>query len=253
MRLSQEKRKEIANFLQALVEQFNRKEGIYRDDYWPLSYLPPGLDPRSLEAARYIFYFVQIDYQTRADRLVPSLQRCYQENPRYFDPEYLLSLSDEEVANILRKCGARFPTKDNKVWKYNSKILLERFQGDPRIIGAEVTTEELKQRTRDFKTLGAHGKLFWLWTVTMSDPDIGAWKILDPENIVVPVDIWIYRWARVHGLTNRRTYDKKAQEEIGKLLTEICLEYNLPLTKINHILWKYLKTKPEIYREGLTR
>jgi len=216
---------------------------VYEQDYWPVDYLPQGIEPKSKEAALYYFYFVQIDYQTRGDRLVKCMRSFFSARPELLSAETIAELSLEELARIIKACGGRFPTRDNLAWKENSKILVERFDGDPRKIGRKVTIKELQERTASFRKLGAHGKLFWLWTSIMVD--VGSWEILDIENFLVPVDVWIYRWACKLGICSG-SYSKKTQETVGKFLARLCLQEGLPVTKINHILWKYLRSKREI-------
>ena len=219
-----------------LYELFKRKEWIFQNDFWPEDYLPENLN--DWEKSCYVFYFVSIDYQTKGKRLVEKMKNAVGKNKNIINPFYLKDLSLEEIAKIIKECGGRFPTVDNKVWKHNSIILIEKFQGDPRKIGDNVTIQELKERMKDFMKYKSYGKLFWLLTSFMID--FGFWKIKDIENFLVPVDIWVYRFARKFGLTNRERYDKKVQEEVGRKLTNICLDLGIPFTKINHVIWRFM-------------
>lgn len=56
--------------------------------------------------------------------------------------------------------------------------------------------------------------LFLRWMVRSDELDLGLWRRVDPSRLVVPVDTHMLRIARYLGLTERKTADRRAAEEV---------------------------------------
>ncbi len=56
--------------------------------------------------------------------------------------------------------------------------------------------------------------LFLRWMVRRDQIDPGGWTCLSPRELAVPVDTHLLRAAQLLGMTNRRTADRRASEEI---------------------------------------
>jgi len=79
--------------------------------------------------------------------------------------------------------------------------------------------------------------LFLRWMVRGGDGvDLGIWTVLDPRQLIVPVDTHMARLGRWLGLTSRRTVDWRMAEEITDGFRVVCPEdpvrFDYALTRI---------------------
>jgi uncharacterized protein (TIGR02757 family) len=66
--------------------------------------------------------------------------------------------------------------------------------------------------------------MYLRWMVRTGAPDLGAWRHLDPADLVIPLDTHVFRVAGFLGLRTRRAPDWKAAEEITAGLRRLCPE-----------------------------
>lgn len=62
--------------------------------------------------------------------------------------------------------------------------------------------------------------LFLRWMVRSGEFDLGIWKCIHPENLIVPLDLVVGRAARCLGFTTRKANDWKAAVEITHALAQ---------------------------------
>lgn len=63
--------------------------------------------------------------------------------------------------------------------------------------------------------------LYLRWMVRKRDVDLGLWKEIPPDKLVIPLDTHVARISRYIGLTKRRTADWKMAEEITENLKRL--------------------------------
>ena len=78
--------------------------------------------------------------------------------------------------------------------------------------------------------------LFLRWMVRREEPDLGLWKGIRPEDLVIPLDVHVGRVARRLGLTERKTNDWATAMEITESLKRFSAwdptKYDLCLSKL---------------------
>lgn len=79
--------------------------------------------------------------------------------------------------------------------------------------------------------------LFLRWMVRGGDGiDLGIWKVISPQDLIVPLDTHMIRMGRWMGLTSRATPGWKMAEEITAAFRAVCPEdpvkYDFALTRI---------------------
>jgi len=109
--------------------------------------LPRNLQAGTREHALYLTYVISIDYMTDAEKLWSKAKGAYELYPERFTPEKVLAVSERTLQVFLKRIGARFGSYAAKTWKKISKVLLEKYGGDPRNITAQpLTINEIKER-----------------------------------------------------------------------------------------------------------
>lgn len=90
--------------------------------------------------------------------------------------------------------------------------------------------ESLSNRFRGIQGIadaakGSPCKRLWFflrWMVrTDGVVDLGIWRTLSPENLIIPLDTHVFHTARLLGLTTRRTADMRTAVEITNRMKEI--------------------------------
>ena len=134
-----------------LFDQFYNRKGIFADYSMPEYGLPRNLKEGTREHALYMTYVVAIDYMIDAEKLWKRSRDKYELYPERFTPEEILKLSSRTVENVVKSLGARFYSNAAKTWIKISKILVDRYGGDPRNITREpLEITEIKRRLREF-------------------------------------------------------------------------------------------------------
>lgn len=63
--------------------------------------------------------------------------------------------------------------------------------------------------------------LFLRWMIRKSDVDFGLWTIFKPSQLIIPLDIHIFKISRRLGITNKKTQNMKTAVEITDFFREI--------------------------------
>jgi len=165
--------------------------------------LPRNLRAGSREHALYLTYIISIDYMTDAEKLWSKARGAYELHPERFTPEKILAVSERTLQAFLRGIGARFGSYAAKTWKKISKILMEKYDGDPRNIAAQpLTIEEIKEKLIDFPYLrGAKLANFYIRAMG----EAGLFKVKDLDELDIPVDKQIARFTIYTGVLKLRS------------------------------------------------
>jgi hypothetical protein len=179
------------NIARMLYDQFKNKTGFFEGYEMP-EYVPPsGLDRSSREYALYLTYVIAIDFQTNAVKLWSRVRNLYENDPKLFEPEIIMNLEKDYLRSIVRSLGARYPSGGADGWKKISKILLDKYEGDPKNLTKEqISLEELRRRLQEFPYLRGK-KLNTFYIRAMGEN--GLFKISDFDKLSVAVDIQVAR------------------------------------------------------------
>lgn len=181
-----------------LFSQFYNRQDFFANYSMPEYVLPRNLNEGSREYALFLTYVISIDYMTDAEKLWKKSRGAYELYPERFTPEQLLKASPKNVEAFVRKLGARFGSTAAKIWVDLSKILSEKYAGDPRNITPQPTTiKEIKQKINEFPSLRGP-KLSNFYIRAMGET--GLLKVKDLGELDIPVDKQVARFTIYTGV-----------------------------------------------------
>jgi endonuclease III len=181
-----------------LYDQFYGQQGFFAGYRMPEYILPRDLVVGSKEHAQYLTFVISIDYMTDAVKLWRNARETYELYPERFNPSEVLALSDRTLMTFLRRLGARYPKAGAQTWKRISKVLVEKYDGDPRRITPEpLSIHEVKSKLEDFPYLKG-GKLSNFYLRAMGENNL--LKIADFSELDIPVDIQVARFTVYTGV-----------------------------------------------------
>jgi endonuclease III len=160
--------------------------------------LPRNLKEGSREHALFLTYVISIDYMTDAVKLWKKSRGAYELYPDRFTPEQLLKVSPKTVETFVRTLGARFGSTAAKIWTNLSRILADKYAGDPRNLTIEaLTIQEIKKRLNEFPSLRGP-KLSNFYIRAMGET--GLLKVKNLEELDIPVDKQVARFTMYTGV-----------------------------------------------------
>jgi hypothetical protein len=190
--------KKAASIAERLDGQFYARKGFFQGYEMPEYVLPRNLTTGSLEHALYFTFVISIDYSTDALKLWRNSRETYELYPERFVPKEIMALEDRTVVGFVRGLGARYPKSGANAWKRISKVLVEKYAGDPRNMTPEASSiSEIKSKLSDFPYLkGPKLSNFYLRAMGES----GLLKISDFDKLDIPVDIQVARFTTYTGV-----------------------------------------------------
>jgi len=160
--------------------------------------VPENLVEGSKEHACYLTFVISIDYATDAVKLWRNSRGAYRIYPERFDPQTIVNLGQRTLTSFVRGLGARYPKPGAQAWRKISKILIEKYEGDPRNLTLEpLTIEQIKSKLREFPYLRGN-KLSNFYLRSMGEK--GLLKISDFPELDIPVDIQVARFTAYTGV-----------------------------------------------------
>jgi len=181
-----------------LFDQFYGRKGVFEDYSMPEYVLPRNLKEGSREHALYLTYVISIDYMTDAEKLWEKSRGAYELYPERFTPEVILKFSPRTVETFVKKLGARFYSNAAKTWIKISKVLVDKYDGDPRNITPEpLEIAALKKRLQDFPYLKGN-KLSNFYLRAMGET--GLFKVKNLDELDIPVDKQVARFTLYTGV-----------------------------------------------------
>jgi endonuclease III len=181
-----------------LFDQFYNRKGIFADYSMPEYILPRNLKAGTREYALFLTYVISIDYMTDAVKLWERSRGAYELHPERFTPEKILKASPRSVEVFVRKLGARYYMNAAKTWIKISRILNDKYDGDPRNITKEtLEIVEVKRRLKDFPYLRGN-KLSNFYIRAMGEPRL--FKVKNLNELDIPVDKQVARFTMYTGV-----------------------------------------------------
>lgn len=183
-----------------LVEEFYNRKGFFADYSMPEYVLPSNLKEGTREHALFLTYVISIDYMTDAVKLWKRSRGDYELHPERFAPEEILKLSSRTVENVVKSLGARFYSNAARTWIKISKLLVDKYGGDPRNITREpLEIAEVKKQLKDFPYLRGN-KLSNFYIRAMGET--GLFKVKNLNELDIPVDKQVARFTMYTGVLN---------------------------------------------------
>lgn len=181
-----------------LFNEFYNRKGFFKDYSMPEYVLPRNLKEGTSEYALFLTYVISIDYMTDAEKLWKKSRGAYELYPERFLPEKILKASPRTVETFVRKLGARFGSNSAKTWIEISKVIMDKYDGDPRNITKEpLEIIEVKKRLKDFPYLRG-SKLSNFYIRAMGEK--GLFKVKNLNELDIPVDKQVARFTIYTGV-----------------------------------------------------
>lgn len=181
-----------------LYSEFYSHKGVFEKYSMPEYVLPKNLKQGSKEHALWLTYVVSIDYMTDAERLWRKSRSAYEDCADRFNPEWILKVDPEIVESFVRSLGARFWSTAAKIWNELSKVLLDKYSGDPRTITPQpLTVDEIKKRVKELPSLRGP-KLSNFYIRAMAEQ--GLFKVQNLNELDIPVDKQVARFTIYTGV-----------------------------------------------------
>ncbi len=181
-----------------LLDQFYNRKHFFEDYSMPEYILPRNLKEGTREHALFLTYVISMDYMTDAEKLWKKSRGAYELYPERFTPQKILEFSPRTVENIVKGLGARFYSNAAKTWFKISRLLVEKYGGDPRNITREpLGIADIKKRLQEFPYLRGN-KLSNFYLRAMGET--GLFKIKNLNELDIPVDKQVARFTMYTGV-----------------------------------------------------
>lgn len=225
-----------------LFDQFYSQKGFFADYSMPEYVLPRNLKEGTKEHALFLTYVISIDYMIDAEKLWKRSRGAYELYPERFTPETILEISPRTVENIVKGLGARFYSNAAKTWIKISRMLVDKYGGDPRKITSQpLTIEEVKEKIDEFPYLRGP-KLNNFYIRVMGET--GLFKLKNLDELDIPVDKQVARFTMYTGvlrLLNEQFTGCVHEEPIRSLIEEgwrnAAIKLDIPPWKLDEPIW----------------
>ena len=193
--IDEEKASKIA---EKLLDLFYGRKGFFEGYSMPEYILPRNLREKSKQHALYLTHVISVDYMTDAEKLWAKSRGAYELYPERFEPEVIQRLGDQTLRSFIKGIGARFPSTGANIWRKISKVLLEKYDGDPRnITPTSLSIQEIKKKLDEFPSLRGP-KLSNFYIRAMGEN--GLFKIKNFDELDIPVDKQVARFTVYSGV-----------------------------------------------------
>lgn len=224
---------QAAAFAQLVVRAYKNDKGIFSKKVNAEELIPKTANDK--QKALFLFYVIQLDYAVRSQNLYTGAQRLFLTNPSFFSPHYINNLPPKELEKILRKyLKPRYINEAIRRYKENSRILIKKYQGDPRkIFQWSNSAEEVLQILRNFRGFGPKIGNFFVRTMintfNYSYPDI--------EDLLPPVDVHDVKIAYLLGFVNSPEMTNKNIKKVKNLWSNACKKAGVSWLIFDKALW----------------
>lgn len=220
-------------FTKKVVECYEKGQGIFANKVNAEELVPTTLP--NLEKALYIFYVLQLDYAMKSQRLYSGATQLTSQIPSFFTPTHLISLSDEDLLNYLKTyLHPRYINEALRRYRFNTIVLLNSFNGDPRNIFLNKTSV-MDVLTEIKKLRGFGPKIGNFFARTMINTF--NYKYTDIDQMLPPVDVHDVHIAYLLGYTTTPEMTKKNIDFVKNLWSKACIESNISWLVFDKALW----------------
>jgi len=220
-------------FVKVVVTQYTNGRGIFAKKVNAEELIPLDLD--DLHKALYIFYVLQLDYAMKSQLLYSGASRLYKENNEFFTPAHIASLDEHVLAKYLKEyLRPRYINEAVTRYRINSKVLLNKYQGDPRRIFEGVSfCQDVVKRLKDFRGFGPKIGNFFVRTMV----NTFNYNFADIDTTLPPVDIHDVKIAYLLGYTDSEQMSQKNIDFVKKLWNKACVDSGESWLIFDKALW----------------
>jgi len=221
------------DFVKATVKCFKNGFGIFANKVNVEDFVPKNKTDR--EKALFLFYVVQLDYATKSQKLYEGATKLIEDMPNFFSPNIILKFTSEELLNICVKyLKPRYPNEAYSRYRINSKLLLEKYKGNPlEIINSSKTAKEALRKVLEFRGYGNKtGNLLLRTLISVFNP-----AFEDIQEVLPPVDIHDVRIAYLLGFTENKEMTDKNINDVKIIWNEACQKARENWITFDRALW----------------
>jgi len=221
-----------SDFTKRVVELMERREGIFANRFNVEDWVPTDLCPKG--KACFLFFLTQLDYAIKSTFLYDGAQKLYALNPKFFTTECILSLSEEELMDLLAKyLHPRYVNEAVLRYRTNSQKLIELYQGDPRSIFKSKDAPAILKKIWEFRGFGPKtGNLFFRSMVATFGMELD-----NINDVLPPVDIHDVRIAKLMGFVESDQMIERNIKQVKQLWSNACKEARVSWLIFDKALW----------------
>ncbi len=192
---------------------------------------PPNIEYKTDEYYIYMFYSCLLDYGMRSKLYHQNLINTYMKYPKLFNPDYVRTLSEEDLKNIIvHNIHPRYPNIATKKWRILSKGL-ERMNFEYlKSIGS---FQELKKFIMDFKCYGQ--KTGGLLIRIICDSKICNFE---EEIEAIPIDRHDIEISYFTGMIDSKNIKDKDISKLSDAYVKAGKELHINPSDIDKYLWE---------------
>ena len=196
-----QRREEILKHVQQLMEVY--EAGLLGGEKMP-EHENPGLNKDSKQNYLYFTLPMALNYQRNSYVLWECANKCYREMPQVFDCSSVLSMTENELRDILVEYKVALqPNKQPVIWKTLCDTFEKIFHGDVRDFFSDMDyevasiKEYIKKNKKLFPYLGGN-KICNYWLYVMEQYTDANFR--DRENITVAPDTHVIQSSTKLGI-----------------------------------------------------
>lgn len=241
----------LYSLLEVVYERYNRREFVSPD---PLEFVYRYETPEDREVVALIASCLAYGRVAQILRSVETVLGVLGDSPAAF----LKRISPEKLVAPLRSFRHRFTSGEDtarllggigsilRKWGSLEGFLDSNLQGTSHVLeGIALFAEGIREAGKLSSSFllasprdGSACKrlfLFLKWMVRSDDVDPGGWSVLSPKDLIVPLDVHMFRICSALGFTRRATADlrtaRESTEAFKRILPEDPVKYDFVLTR----------------------
>ncbi len=150
--------------------------------------VPKSVKKGSKFHARFLYYIACNDHGLKSNSMYEKAKQLYEEHPEYFDPKFIIGLSEDDIFNsIVKKLGARYPNALLRSWIENTRFIIHNYEGEP--INLFISTNDANILLKNIKKLRGYGpKISGMLVRAIHSLKFNP-ALKNMEAVLVPVDI----------------------------------------------------------------
>lgn len=199
-------------------------------------YRPQAMVVGSLEHARWLFFAAMTDRREISAMVYKGHQKFWTNHADLLYNNSIAGKFDESgLEAILRKGGFGMPNTSARDWLKCSDTLFTKLEGDPRLIYADRSIDDIvRLKKKELPLSGFGPKILSLLAVFYAELDL-----IEMPRDAFPVDVHVQRFALSTGILKitKKTPNSHLERVLRPLLTSICNERNWPVVEVSHAIW----------------
>jgi len=241
-----------SDFVESVVSAYEKGTGVFVRKVNAEDLLPE--ESNDQQKALFLFYVVQLDYATKSQNLYRLAKQLFKTTPDFFKPEKIVKLRLSELNKKLVYLRPRYINEATKRYSLNSKFLLEKYHGQPKLIfETSKSIKDVLLKIREFRGFGPKIGNFFIRTMI----NTFGYKYDDIDNLLPPVDVHDVRIAFLMGYIKSKDMFAGNIKKTKILWSEACKKAKKSWLIFDKALWLLgsegkPKTKEDIF-ESLRR